>query len=72
MPADEHNLERILASKRAYRQRLAAQPITEKLRLLEVLRERALAIRRAARPAPAVLREQSAEYQPRPSPKTQV
>jgi hypothetical protein len=39
------DLERILESKRAYRKRLASLPIGEKLRLLDVLRERELAIR---------------------------
>ena len=40
----------IIASKRAYRRRLAARPIEEKLRILEALRDRALevaAVRRA-------------------------
>ncbi len=36
----------ILKSKRLYRQRLAARPIAEKLRALDILRERALAIKR--------------------------
>jgi hypothetical protein len=39
------DLERILASKRAHRQHLASRPIGEKLRLLDVLRERELAVR---------------------------
>jgi hypothetical protein len=39
------DLERILASKRALRRNLAARPIAEKLRMLDALRERALAIR---------------------------
>lgn len=38
------NLSEILESKQAMRQRLAALPITEKLRLLDKLRERSLAI----------------------------
>jgi len=41
------DLQRILDSKRAHRQRLAARPIGEKLRLLDDLRERALALRAA-------------------------
>jgi hypothetical protein len=36
---------KILQSKRAFRQRLAARPIEEKLAMLDALRERALAIR---------------------------
>jgi hypothetical protein len=61
------DLQRILESKRAFRRELAARPIAEKLRLLDALRERELAIR--ARPAPAassVLREEPPVYRPRP------
>jgi putative transposase len=39
------DLQKILASKRALRRDLAARPIAEKLRLLDALRERQLAIR---------------------------
>ncbi len=39
------DLAKILESKRAFRQRLAARPIAEKLALLDELRERQLAIR---------------------------
>jgi hypothetical protein len=39
------DLERILASKRAYRVYLAALPVAEKLRMLDALRERELALR---------------------------
>ena len=39
------DIERILASKREYRARLAALPIAEKLRILDRLRERELALR---------------------------
>lgn len=42
-----HNLEKILESKRAFRAKMAALPIEEKLRILESLRERELAIRKA-------------------------
>ena len=41
------DLQRMLESKRAFRQKLAARPVTEKLRLLDELRARALAIHRA-------------------------
>lgn len=53
------DLPRILQSKREYRQYLAARPIAEKLAMLDVLRERALALR-PSRPAPGagVLREE--------------
>ena len=39
------DLAKILQSKRAYRQKLAARPIQEKLAILDALRERALALR---------------------------
>jgi len=40
-----HNLHKILESKRRFRHDLAARPVAEKLRLLDGLRERELAIR---------------------------
>jgi len=55
------DLEKILASKRAYRQTLAAKPIAEKLRMLDALRERALAIRQDA-PSFNVARETPSKY----------
>ena len=39
------DLARIRESKQAFRRELAERPIAEKLRMLDVLRERALAIR---------------------------
>ena len=42
------DLQRVIASKRAYRQKLAARPIAEKLELLDELRARTLAIQRAS------------------------
>ena len=52
------DLQEILKSKRALRRELAARPLAEKLRMLDALRERALAIR-PAKPASGadVLRE---------------
>ena len=51
-------LETMLKSKEALRQRLAALPIAEKLRLLDAMRERALAIRGKERQVKAaVIRE---------------
>lgn len=41
------HLAAILASKQRLRARLAVRPIAEKLRLLDALRERTLALRRA-------------------------
>ena len=57
-------LAKILQSKRAYRQRLAARPIEEKLALLDALRERALVLRPAHPVAGVgVLREEPPQYQ---------
>ncbi|MCI0541192.1 MAG: hypothetical protein L0Z50_38815 [Verrucomicrobiales bacterium] len=39
------DLTRILQSQRAFRQRLAARPIAEKLAMLDALRARAIALR---------------------------
>jgi len=46
------DLEKIIESKRAMRSRLAALPIEEKLRMLDLLRERTLAIQEASRESP--------------------
>ena len=54
------DLERILESKRARRRELATRPIAEKLRMLDALRERTLALRASSKletPATDVLRE---------------
>lgn len=59
------DLEKILEDKRALRRHLAARPIAEKLRMLDAMRERELAIRRS-RPAPP--REAPI---PRPEPPTE-
>jgi len=42
------DLATILAAKQAYRARLAAQPISEKLHMLDALRERTVILREAA------------------------
>ena len=47
------DLTPILESKRTFRRRAAARPIAEKLRMLDALRERTLAIRRASNSGPA-------------------
>ena len=60
------DLQKILQSKREYRQRLAARPIAEKLAMLDALRERLLAIRGVAvhsDTASRMLHEKSAPYQ---------
>lgn len=42
------DLEKILESKRAFRRKLAARSVAEKLRILDALRERELVIRKHA------------------------
>ncbi len=57
------DLAKIRQSKRAFRQRLAALPIEEKLAMLDSLRERALAIRpTTSTPEEGRLREQPPSY----------
>ena len=57
------DLQKMLESKRALRRQLAARPVAEKLRMLDALRERALAIGIHARSATAdTLREKSPDY----------
>ncbi len=58
--------QRILASKRALRRRLAARPIAEKLQMLDALRERELAIRGGPGPAASALREEPPPYRTGP------
>lgn len=61
------NLEKILARKRALRRDLAARPIGEKLRMLDALRERELAIRGSARPSDSgALSEEPTHYRTKP------
>ena len=54
------DLRRILESKRAYRKTLATKPLAEKLRMLDALRERTLAIRAK----PGVVRKKPSDYRP--------
>jgi hypothetical protein len=49
-------------SKRALRERLAARPVAEKLRLLDAMYESALSIRSANRRQVNVVREQPPDY----------
>ena len=57
------DLQKILESKRALRRDLAARPVAEKLRLLDALRERELAIRgRVVRQEGGVFREVYVSY----------
>ena len=59
------DLEQMLRSKKAFRDRLARLPIVEKLRLLDEMRERALAIRSKGTHAGTGVREESATYNPK-------
>ena len=57
------DLQKILESKRALRRNLAARPVGEKLRMLDALRERELAIRgRAVHSDLSGLREDPEPY----------
>lgn len=57
------DLQKILESKRALRRDLAARSLAEKLRMLDVLREREIAIRgQAIHSIPSTVREKSAPY----------
>ena len=61
------DLKQILESKRSLRRYLAAQSVAEKLRMLDALRERELAIRgRAIHLDPSVLREEPATSRSKP------
>jgi hypothetical protein len=57
------DLQKVIESKRALRRKLAALPVAEKLRMLDALRERELAIRgRAVDSDSSAPREDSAPY----------
>ena len=57
------DLQKIIESKRALRRKLAALPVAEKLRMLDALRERELAIRgRPGHSHSSGLREASESY----------
>ena len=56
------DLEEMLRSKQALRQRLTTLPIGEKLRMLDALRERALVLR-GARGTGGVAREEASTYE---------
>lgn len=62
------NLAKILQSKRAFRRRLAARPIEEKLAMLDALRARAIALRES-RPTDEAggLREEPPPYRGQPN-----
>jgi len=54
--------QKIAESKQAYRRKLAAKPIVEKLRLLDAMRERAVIIRQATDRESNVVHEESTQY----------
>ena len=56
------HLQRILESKRAYRQKLATKSIAEKLRMLDAMRARALTITPKPSAPHGVMREAATEY----------
>lgn len=58
------DMQRILENKERFRRRLAALPIAEKLKLLDVMREREIAIRahRSAPRVPRAVRENSPDF----------
>jgi len=56
------DFDRLWKSKRALRERLAARPIAEKLRMLDVMRERTLSIRGGKRRQVATVHEQPPDY----------
>ncbi len=58
----DFDLDRIWKSKRALRERLTARPVAEKLRLLDAMRERALAIRAATPRQTDTVQEQEPPY----------
>ena len=61
------DLQKIIESKRTLRRNLAARPVAEKLRMLDALRERELAIRgRAAHSDSSAAHEDPAPYPTKP------
>ncbi len=60
-------MQKIIESKLALRRQLAARPVAEKLRMLDALRERELAIRgRALHPDSSSLREEPVHFRTKP------
>jgi hypothetical protein len=59
---DNFDFERLWKSKRALRERLAAAPIAEKLRMLDTLHERAVAIRDARFREATAVQEKPGRY----------
>ncbi len=63
------DIDEMRKSKEAFRKRLAALPIAEKLRLLDAMRERAVTIRVASLGPTNVVREEQGDYKTDPSKK---
>jgi hypothetical protein len=59
------DFKEMLRSKQALRRRLATAPITEKLRMLDELRERAITIRNATPQNTNIVREEQRHYKPK-------
>ena len=57
------DLEKMEKSKQAFRRRLAGAPIAEKLRILDAMRQRALAIRGATVRESMAVQETPGQYQ---------
>jgi len=67
LPFMRFDLQKIIESKRALHRKLATLPVAEKLRMLDALRERELAIRnRAVHSDSRGIREASAPYPTKP------
>ena len=56
------DIDEMVKSKEAFRQKLVALPIADKLRLLDAMRERALAIQGTRLGKGAVVREEATHY----------
>ena len=57
--------KKVNESKEAYRRKLAAKPIAEKLRLFDAMRERAVIIREATDRESNAVHEESTQYRTR-------
>ncbi len=62
------DINEMVKSKEAFRQRLAALPIAEKLHLLDAMRERAVTIREATDRESHAVHEESTQYRARKDP----
>ena len=58
----EFDWNKVAASKKAYRRKLAVKPVAEKLRLLDAMCERAVIIREATDRESNAVHEESTQY----------